>query len=85
MRRYEIPIDDKPHSVALTDSPVAAATQQGNMNVEIWAEYNPSKHPIVVRVYQVFGTGQTLPANARHRLTCLGNGLGLVWHLYELV
>lgn len=92
MHRYEIPIDDKPHVVALTDTPVAAATQRGggespwgHTNVEIWAEYSPSEHPITQFTYQIFGTGHPLPDNARHVLTCPRDGLGLVWHVYELV
>lgn len=84
MYRYVIPIDDAPHVVKLTDSPVAAAAMTATDAVEFWAEYDTfgveSK-----RTFYVFGTGHPVPGNARHLFTCPRTRDGLVWHLYELM
>ncbi|MEV4287391.1 hypothetical protein AB0K40_17945 [Nonomuraea bangladeshensis] len=90
--RYEVPIDGRPHTFRLTHSPHAVAAKRigaahANVThrVEFWAEHD--EHPdyvtAVQRTFQVFGTGQPIPASARivdttERLD------GLVWHLYEV-
>lgn len=85
--RYEVPIDDQPHTFRLTHGPhkVATKTIGPTHRVEFWVEYH--EHPdfatAVQRTFQVYGTGHPIPSEARlidttERLD------GLVWHLYEL-
>lgn len=82
MFRYVISVDDEPHIIPLSHSPVAVAAI-GPAVVEFWAEctqgaWQPD------RTFQVFGTGQPLPADAKWVGTCARTVQGLVWHLYEL-
>lgn len=89
--RYEVPIDDQPHTFRLTYSPHAVATKRigiarpgATHRVEFWAEHEDRPGVTVAdRIFQVFGTGQPIPSTARivgtaERLD------GLVWHLFEL-
>jgi hypothetical protein len=82
--RYEVPINDQPHSFELTGDPLAvAAGHQGiRAIVEFWAE-SEDGGPVTTRTFQVFGTGQLLPYGAVWRGTTARLN-GLVWHLYEL-
>ena len=81
MHRYEVPIDDGPHVIPLSGSPVAVAAQTHAYVVEFWAE--DTGGPPVKRMFQVFGTGHALPEGARWVGTC-ARVEGFVWHLYEL-
>jgi hypothetical protein len=85
MFRYVVPLDDQPHEFGLSHSPVAVATVSGNLGhvVEFWAESTKGA-PEVKRAFQVFGTGQPLPDDARWVGTCPRSPDGLVWHLYEM-
>jgi hypothetical protein len=83
MFRYVVPVDDRPHLVLLTSSPVHVANGSTLDEVEFWAEH-VSGAPEVARAFQVFGTGHPLPPDARWIGTC-PRVSGLVWHLYELV
>lgn len=89
--RYEVPIDNQPHTFTLTYGPHAVAAKRVWSpphlvihNVEFWAEHEDRPGVTAVeRTFQVFGTGQPIPSSARivgtaERLD------GLVWHLYEL-
>lgn len=84
--RYEVPIDDKPHTFTLTHSPhkIAAKRIGATHRVEFWTEHEDRPSTTAAeRTFQVFGTGHPIPATARivgtaERLD------GLVWHLYEL-
>lgn len=82
--RYEVPIDDKPHTFLLTYSPHAFATKciGPTHRVEFWVEHDDSL-TAVERAFQVFGTGQPIPVTARWCGTTSRLD-GLVWHLYEL-
>ena len=87
MFRYQVPVDDEPHLFTLTGDPVAVAPlwagtgSEPLMAVDFWAEH--AEHAgRCDRVFQVFGTGQPLPADARWVGTC-PRIAGLVWHLYE--
>lgn len=82
MFRYVIPVDDRPHLVLLTGSPVHVAGGQTLDEVEFWAEH-VSGAPEVARAFQVFGTGHPLPRDARYAGTCPRTPEGIVWHLYE--
>jgi hypothetical protein len=83
MFRYEIPIDDWDHAVALTGDPVGAAAAAGPFGVEFWAEHTdgaPEHH----RLYHVFGTGHLLPDGAKWIGTCPRTEDGFVWHLFDV-
>lgn len=80
MFRYVVPVDDRPHEVKLSRDPVAVAAA-ADSSVEFWAEHGEDD---TARWFQVFGTGQPLPADAAWRGTCPRTQSGLVWHLYEL-
>ena len=82
MYRYTVPVDDRPHLVLLTSDPVHVASARTLEEVEFWTEH-VSGAPEVTRAFQVCGTGQHLPGNARWVGTC-PRVSGLVWHLYEL-
>lgn len=87
--RHEVPLDSRPHPFRLTHSPhaiaakrIGAAHENVTHRVEFWAEHDHSE-AMATRAFQVFGTGQPIPASARivgttERLD------GLVWHLYEI-
>lgn len=81
MYRYVVSVDDQPHTVALSHSPVAVAAI-GAFSVEFWAEHTEGE--TVNRAFQVFGTGHPLPGDARWVGTCPRTEAGLVWHLYEV-
>jgi len=83
MRRYEVPIDDRAHSVRLTGSPVAVAALSTSYGVEFWAEHTDGA-PEHDRAYQVFGTGHALPEGAKWAGTCPRTGDGFVWHLFDV-
>ncbi|MGP3914351.1 DUF7352 domain-containing protein [Nonomuraea sp. 10N515B] len=89
--RYEVPIDGRPHTFKLTYGPHKVATKRIGVahanvthRVEFWVEHEDRDGVTAVeRTFQVFGTGQPIPASAMwcgttERLD------GLVWHLYEL-
>lgn len=82
MYRYEVPIDDAPHTIALSHDPVAVAPVAAYFAVEFWAESCASR--AVERSFQVFGTGHPLPDGARWVGTCARSPEGLAWHLYEV-
>ncbi len=82
--RYTVPVNDKPHVVPLSHSPVAVAAAGHLLDpvVEFWCEHTDGE-PQISRAFQVFGTGHRLPALARWIGTCR-TAEGLVWHLYEV-
>ena len=82
MFRYVVPVDDRPHLVLLTSSPLHVANGSTLDEVEFWAEH-VSGAPEVARAFQVFGTGHPLPEGARYVGTCPRTREGIVWHLYE--
>lgn len=82
MYRYEVPIDDEPHVIALSHSPIAAAAQPAAFIVEFWAEHTDGATQ-VERTFQIFGTGHPLPEGARWVATCQ-RVEGFIWHLYEI-
>jgi hypothetical protein len=87
--RYEVPIDDQPHTFHLTYSPhkvaakrIGAAHPGVTHRVEFWVEHDDTLGA-VARSFQVFGTGHPIPATARLRGTAERLD-GLVWHLYQV-
>jgi hypothetical protein len=82
--RYEVPIDDRPHTFPLTYTPHAVAAKRigATHRVEFWAEHDDGLGA-VARSFQVFGTGHPIPATARLRGTAERLD-DLVWHLYEV-
>jgi hypothetical protein len=81
MFRYAVPVDDQPHTIALTHGPVAVASPELAW-VEFWAEHTEGATQ-ADRTFQVFGTGQPLPEGAKWIGTC-PRVSGIVWHLYEV-
>lgn len=85
MLRYVVPVDDQPHEFPLWSDPVRVETTASPDKVEFWAEGYPnhdSASPLR-RSFQVFGTGHSVPDDARWVGTT-ARYAGLVWHLYEL-
>jgi len=82
MFRYVVSADDEPHVIPLSHSPVAVAAI-GPSAVEFWAEHTEGA-PQVKRLFRVFGTGHSLPDDAKWVGTCPRLPSGIVWHLYEL-
>jgi hypothetical protein len=79
--RYEVPVDDKPHTLELSGEIVHVATRD-SASVEVWA-WHTGGHTIE-RAFQVVGTGQPLPEGwTRHVGTAIAPGGRLVWHLLE--
>ena len=82
MFRYVVPVDDRPHTIALSHNPVAVAAA-GYTAVEFWAEHTKGA-PQIKRAFQVFGTGHPLPDDAQWIGTCPRTDGGFIWHLYEV-
>lgn len=89
--RYEVPIDDQPHTFRLTYGPHKVAAKRigiahpgATHRVEFWVEHEDRPGvTAAARIFQVFGTGHPIPSTARivgttERLD------GAVWHLYEI-
>ncbi len=85
MFRYEVPVDDQPHRIALTSAPRAVAFGLAGMRayVEFWAEHT-DQAPEVTWTFQVYGTGHALPDDAEWVGTCPRDENGLVFHLYRI-
>jgi hypothetical protein len=89
MYRYEVQVDDRPHTFGLFCSgysgPLHVAAAMGKFGhvVEFWCEYDTG-YDEEQRTFQVYGTGQELPENSHWVGTCQRTPEGLVWHLYEL-
>jgi hypothetical protein len=87
MYRYEVPLDDQPHTFkVLTVRHVAARwlNDDGLRRpvIEFWAEHDIAA-VTVERQFQAYGTGHELPDDARWVGTCDRDPHGYVWHLYE--
>jgi hypothetical protein len=83
VHRYEVPVDDQPHDIEMPRRIVHVDCRSAD-RVEIWAIAGEGAE--MIRTFQVFGTGQPLPASAFHIGTALaGRGGALVWHLFELL
>jgi hypothetical protein len=81
--RYAVPVDDKPHEVALTGDPLAVAVSGSRHDfVEFWAE-NDDEAETRSRWFQVVGTGHPLPEGVSWAGTC-PRVSGIVLHLCEV-
>lgn len=82
--RYEVPVDDRPHTFRLTSNPLAVSAVRGRTGhtVEFWAEHHGDFYA-VERTFIVYGTGQPIHASAKWWGTAQRVG-DLIWHLYEL-
>lgn len=80
IHRYEIPVDDQPHTLHLT-GPVLHVAARTPHAVELWTLHTPttSARPCTFRVY---GTGHPIAPDHTYRGTALAPH-GLVWHLLE--
>lgn len=77
--RYVVSVDDQTHAVELS-GPIVHVAARTMDKVEFWAlvgNHNPA-----VRIFQVFGTGHSIPRQANYVGTALAGPL--VWHLFEL-
>lgn len=79
--RYEVPVDDQPHTIALSDNPLAVGCRDPRV-VEFWAIAHDDA-PTLDRTFQVVGTGQMLKDLRCHWGTAVAPGGALVWHLIE--
>jgi hypothetical protein len=61
---------------------LTAQMQHGDLCV--WAKVDPSR-PLELRLFDVYGTGHTMPADPRHCYvgTVQADGGALVWHVFE--
>jgi len=82
--RYQVPVDDQPHTFKVAGMPLRVAASGDARTVEFWIEDDDQFPAVTRRAFQVFGTGQPLPDIAKWRGTCERHPLGLVWHLYEV-
>ena len=83
--RYEVPVDDQPHSFSLNAGPFAVGCRQAD-RVEFWAIHDddPETDPDE-RTFVVVGTGHLLPPGVRTvHGTAVAPGGSLVWHLVEV-
>jgi hypothetical protein len=53
--------------------------------VFVWALVQPGAANLINRRLAYFGTGKSIPDNARHIGTCIERNWGLVWHVFEEV
>jgi hypothetical protein len=81
IHRREVPVDDLAHLLVLGGPVLAVACRKADV-VEFWAVHDDAvaQH----RWFQVFGTGQELPAGAFYCGTAI-DPIGLAWHLFELI
>jgi hypothetical protein len=81
--RYEVPVDDRRHIIALFSDPVAVDCRNLHV-VEFWAIAHDTGLSLD-RSFRIVGTGQPLPDNMwRHWGTAIAPGGQLVWHLIEV-
>lgn len=85
--RYEVPVDDQPHTFRLGSDPLAVGSRRPDV-VEFWAAHY-SDVLVLTRSFTVVGTGHPLPDNLKttgrwHWGTVpVADGAG-VWHLIEV-
>ncbi len=80
--RYEVPVDDRWHSIDLQGGIVHVAARQPDV-VEIWAEHCHNWTGKLTRRFRVYGTGQP-DVEGTHIGTAIAAGGRLVWHLREM-
>jgi hypothetical protein len=80
--RWEVPVDDRPH-IHQFAGPIVHVGCRNRALVEFWSQ-EPDGGQRQARVFQVFGTGHNLPADASHIGSVITAGGQLVWHLMEL-
>jgi hypothetical protein len=81
--RYEVPVDDQPHSFVLTTMPMSVGCRDPRI-VEFWAINNDADEGRS-RTFIVVGTGHPLPERIRGQWgTAVAPGGQLVWHLIEV-
>lgn len=78
--RYEVPVDDQPHTIELWGDPLAVGCRTVG-EVEFWAFAVPGA-ATMARRFQVIGTGHPALNGARYWGTAV-RGV-FVWHLLEL-
>jgi hypothetical protein len=83
--RYEVPVDDQLHTIALNAGPISVGCRQPD-RVEFWAIHDDDAASYSgSRIFIVVGTGHPLPAKVRAvHGTAVAPGGDLVWHLVEV-
>lgn len=82
--RYEVPVDDRWHTLRFPGLVLAVAARDPDV-VELWTVVSSSNGEIE-RQFRAFGTGHPLPPEPmRHVGTTLSASGRLVWHLFERV
>ena len=79
--RYEVPVDDRWHTVPLGGDIEHVAARRPDV-VEIWAEHHHNSVRVRNRSFRVYGTGQP-DVEGVHVGTALAADGRLVWHLRE--
>lgn len=81
--KYEVPVDDRVHSIDLTSGPVLHVDQQYNDvgRVFFWA-WNDDQDITSARQFLVVGTGHLTPSGTVYVGTVQVGPL--VWHLLEI-
>lgn len=83
--RYEVPVDDQPHEFKLlSNAEILHVAAVAVDLVEFWIEDYGDAVRLTARRFQVFGTGQDLPDQAKWVGTCDRTDFSLMWHLYEV-
>lgn len=80
VRRYEVPVDDRPHALTLGGPILAVGCREPHV-VEFWAMHDPAV--TWRRWFHVHGTGHELPDLAVYVGTAVAPGGRFVWHLFE--
>lgn len=81
--RWNVPVNDRPHSVG--GGPVALVASRETGMVEVWTVETVNsllECAAPKRTVQVFGTGHRVPDGAEHMGSALDGPL--VWHLFEV-
>jgi len=83
IRRAELPIDDRPHGLDLTQVILYAAVRRPG-TVDVWFKSRPEGMPHMRRSFQIVGTGQPIPRHLDlHHAPAVSPDGTLVWHVLE--
>jgi hypothetical protein len=82
VHRHRVPVDGQPHTVTFAGE-LLHIEAAGNGHVDLWTLHAPREFPHA-HLVQVFGTGQSLPDDARYVGTTGRTPAGLIWHVFEI-
>ena len=80
--KWDVPVDDQPHRIGGGDV-IHVDSQRGRSDeIQVWTFENDQ--PVRARVVRVFGTGHTVPLDAKPLGSVVVGGGHLVWHVFEV-